>query len=788
MRRLLFLLTFSVLLNACKKDYDKIKSPYTFIPSEINSVIVINELNDFINSLENNAIISDLYNKELSKASIVLKNLNTTSPIYLSFLNEVNSDYLILTKNDSTLFIIDSIPNHSSESLIDYKINKISIDSSIVYTKKLGNIFAGSNNLDLIKKLDTKNEVIEISNLIETTNRQSVASLIFKPDTADFSKLLLSKNTTDLTLNKYTALDINYTSKNVSYNGILTASDSVQFKIDCFKNTIPQKTNSIDIAPYNTESLISITYNDFAIFDKNRRTLNNEDLDSTQTFLNFTDEIALIDDALILHTLDPELVSESIEDKSITETYKSIDIYENLNSTFFETRLVPFVTFKDANFFAVYTDFIIFSNTIDNLRQIITNALNNNALSKTAAFKNIQEKLSDEASLFIFKNSEGLSKVLDQDLTGYNANAVQFIYENNYAHVNGIIQKFKKRASSNTIAEAFTVTLEKDILSAPQTIKNHITKTHDIVVQDIDNVLYLISSSGQVLWKKQLQGEVLGKVEQIDTYKNGRLQLAFTTSNRLYLLDRNGKDVNNFPLKFNDQITQPLSVFDYDKRRNYRLLVTQDKNLLMYDAKGKSINGFKYNNTDSRIITQPKHFRIGSKDYIAFATGENLKILNRQGNVRVKINDKISFSNNELYLYKNKFTTTNNLGQLVQVDTKGNLSLTNLNLPENHSIATTSKTLVSLTENKLNIKSRTVDLDYGEYTAPKIFYINDKIYITTTDLQSKKVYLFDSQAKQIANFPVFGTSSAELQKLDNEKGLELITQVDSKTVTVYKLY
>ena len=173
MRRLLFLLTFSVLLNACKKDYDKIKSPYTFIPSEINSVIVINELNDFINSLENNAIISDLYNKELSKASIVLKNLNTTSPIYLSFLNEVNSDYLILTKNDSTLFIIDSIPNHSSESLIDYKINKISIDSSIVYTKKLGNIFAGSNNLDLIKKLDTKNEVIEIFKSFLSKNEES---------------------------------------------------------------------------------------------------------------------------------------------------------------------------------------------------------------------------------------------------------------------------------------------------------------------------------------------------------------------------------------------------------------------------------------------------------------------------------------------------------------------------------------------------------------------------------------------------------------------------------------
>ena len=94
---------------------------------------------------------------------------------------------------------------------------------------------------------------------------------------------------------------------------------------------------------------------------------------------------------------------------------------------------------------------------------------------------------------------------------------------------------------------------------------------------------------------------------------------------------------------------------------------------------------------------------------------------------------------------------------------------------------------MSLTDDILNIKSRGVHLDYGEYTEPRIFYINDKIYITTTDLQSKKVYLYDSQAKPIPNFPVFGVSSAELQELDKDSGLELITQSDNKTIIVYKL-
>ena len=71
-----------------------------------------------------------------------------------------------------------------------------------------------------------------------------------------------------------------------------------------------------------------------------------------------------------------------------------------------------------------------------------------------------------------------------------------------------------------------------------------------------------------MLWKKQLDGAILGKIEQIDMYKNGRLQLAFATPNRVYVLDRNGKEVAPFPLKFNDKVTQPLSVFNYDIKQH----------------------------------------------------------------------------------------------------------------------------------------------------------------------------------------------------------------------------
>lgn len=786
MKRFGFLLILFSTVLACQKDYNKNKSPYKLIPNEASSVIQVNALNEFISSIDNHDIISSIYTKELKKASNLLENLNTTRPIYVAFFDEDQSDYLILTKNDSTLFVVDSIPNHISEILTDTKIKKTQIDSTVFYHKTIGNVFASSNDLDILKNTNTNGNNKELVRLLESTESKSIASVVFKTSSSNYSKLLFSQ-LNDASNENYSVLDLNFSNNSVNYNGITTANDSITHKIDCFKQTIPQKINTLKIAPYNTPTLLSITYDDFSVFNKNLAVFNKHEVDSTQTFLNFTNEVTLIDDAVFLHSLDTDLVLETIEDKLNTETYRAIDIYEFGNPNFFKSRLKPFIEFENAKYFSIYDDFIIFSNSIETLKSILSTALNNNTLANTDAFKSISENLSDEASLFVFKNAEALSKILDKNTKGYNANVVQFIYEDEYAHVNGIIQKFKKRGASNTITEAFTTSVDADIILAPQSVTNHVTKAHDIVVQDVNNVLYLISNSGSVLWKKQLQGKILGKIEQIDMYKNGRLQLAFTTPSRLYVLDRNGNDVSPFPLKFNDEITQPLSVFDYDKRKNYRLLVTQGENLLMYDTKGKSVNGFSYNQNGSKISTQPKHFRIGSKDYIAFAAGDKLKILNRQGNVRINIKDNISFSSNELFLYKNKFTTTNNLGQLLQFDTKGKLSSKNLNLTDKHHIETTSKTLVTMAENKLKIKSRTVDLDYGDYTDPKIFYLNDKIYVTTTDLQSKKVYLFDSQAQPIPNFPVFGTSSAELQNLDKDKGLELITQSDSKTLVIYKI-
>jgi hypothetical protein len=59
--------------------------------------------------------------------------------------------------------------------------------------------------------------------------------------------------------------------------------------------------------------------------------------------------------------------------------------------------------------------------------------------------------------------------------------------------------------------------------------------------------------------------------------------------------------------------------------------------------------------------------------------------------------------------------------------------------------------------------------------------------VTTTDLQAKKIYLFDSLGKPIANFPIYGNSSITMDNIDKDNNLEVVTKGDNNSIIVYKI-
>ena len=161
--------------------------------------------------------------------------------------------------------------------------------------------------------------------------------------------------------------------------------------------------------------------------------------------------------------------------------------------------------------------------------------------------------------------------------------------------------------------------------------------------------------------------------------------------------------------------------------------------------------------------------------------------MNRTGNNRIKLKQQFDFSANELTLYLDKFTFTTTQGILYQIDHKGAIETTNLRLNTDHSFDATNKTLVVLNDNILTIKGKRVVLDLGVYTKPQIFYIKNTIYVSVTDIQNQKTYLFNSNAASIPNFPIYGSSVIDMVDMDNDGAPELVVIDESDVLIVYRI-
>ncbi len=799
-----------ILLIGCENDSKRRSNLISWTPENASIIIKTSSIEGLKSVFKNNSLLDGLSEYDIiSDIQPQLNYLNYLKPtdhVLVSFGKSATDSLQIalITKYHKGLFNLDSVANRTVETYTFNRltISKTTLDKHVLYSTIKDSIFFASNDQHLTENAfnDDKTMNAELETLYRTANSDIAVSILFN---TKHQKLVPSFFSTDALnqaqLTNYMLLDADLSQDQMVFNGIVKAAGSSKSLINVFNNTVPQENRLSKICPPNADGFLSFTFNNYTTFNDNLSKFNNHKVETSSMLFETATELGVIyrgnDQAIIISSLDASALSDLLLTQNALETFRDIDIFPFDNPELFNQHFAPFITYKNASKYANVDDFFVFTESDGLMKDIISSYQNNATLFETAAFKSIMDHLSDESSLFEYVNDSRLNQILNTNFSqqkvlkieAIKASAIQIIQDSDFAHVNAIIKKNKGKAATNSVSEDFSVTLDNDLLTDPQLVNNHTNNQMEIVVQDVKNNLYLISNDGKVLWKKQLEGKLLGSVAQLDMYKNGRLQLAFATSNRVYVLDRNGKDISPFPLKFNNNITQPLSVFDYDNKRDYRLMVTQGKSVLMYDQLGNSVKGFTYKKADNTINTQPRHYRIGKKDYIVFVQGKELEILDRVGKTRIKVKNNISFSGNNILVYENKFTTTTVTGDIVQIDENGKLTSLDLNLGEKHAIASTSKTLVTLSDNILHIKSNRIELDFGIYTAPKIFYLNDKIYVSITDLQTKKVYLFDSLGKEINNFPVFGNSSIELAKINSGKGLEFVTKGGSNSILLYQL-
>lgn len=362
-------------------------------------------------------------------------------------------------------------------------------------------------------------------------------------------------------------------------------------------------------------------------------------------------------------------------DKKLADTESPYQLQEDLAYSIYEFP-VPEVasllfghafTAVDCKYLCFYDNYLIFADNELALKNYIHDLVLSATLSKDTYFKRFNEQMASRSNFYFYINWTKAFNLapyyLSEEATSYLKEYEQSVRKfyalgwqigaNSGALLNNMYLHFDP-----TIKEApqteWQSKLDTTISIKPQIVTNHDDRANkEVLVQDHKNNLYLINKEGVRLWKVQLSDPIMSEVYQVDYYRNGKLQYLFNTKNKLYLIDRNGNNVTNFPVNFRSPATNGIAVFDYDNNKNYRFFIAcENKQTYAYDKTGKVLSGWQAGKTDSEVKTPLQHFRIDGKDYIVCNDRYNTYILNRRGDVRVKTSANFEHSNNPLYLVK----------------------------------------------------------------------------------------------------------------------------------------
>ncbi len=797
--KLLFL--SSLLIYSCTNYEDETISLFNFLPSDSKVIVNINDLNNTKDILNNNNVLPILLStsKEISNQLDLLSNKNSEREGLFSLStygkNEIAFTYIRKSNSFDTISEVDTLKTkyQKSEIFLDEvngeEINKVIIDQYIVSSNKdiiLENIIRDFNSAKY--NIDS-----EFKKIIKTSDSNEPFNIYSKSDNLGiFSDKLVDISFFPRSKTSWVGYDFNYSIKDIYLSGITRITDSVNGKINILKNINPSEIKTDKIIPNSFLSFLTFSISDSERFIFNFKDyLKYNDL-STQNFnfnsLNIVDEVSFVEDQekfVILNLINKEQVDRYF-------SLEKYDEYFNIYKIVLDEDLKILFKSIDNEIFGEYAvllgDLLIITKSVSQLKKVI-NALNiNDNLGSNNKYLSFKEQKSDNYSFLWVGNNKSInSNLIDNKV--YPFRSFSGRVNNDIVLLEFNLSKAGSKTKDENVYTEFFVTFDQEIISDPIWLKNHINNGFDIAFQDGENNLNYLSNKGTLNWKKKLSGKIIGDIKQVDIYKNGRYQMVFRTAKSLYLLDRNGNEVEQLSFPINSSlINNPISIFDYEKNRNYRFLITEDNLIKMYDSNGKIVSGFKPPLFNSNIINSPVHIRIDGKDYIVVQLESgSLKILDRRGRNRIIVDNKIQFSGNPIFSYLENFSTTDRLGNLIKIDTNGNLIEENLNLSSENLIDVVDNNLIYLDENILTIKGINIDLPFSKFSKPKIFTDSKKILVGITDLNEDKIYLFKDNGELLKGFPIKGDSVIDIKDSDNDGKIEIISRLDNFSIVSYEL-
>ena len=463
-------------------------------------------------------------------------------------------------------------------------------------------------------------------------------------------------------------------------------------------------------------------------------------------------------------------------------------------------------------YFFTHEDFVIFSESLAGMKGLINDILDEKTLYHSASYKSFISHLPDRSNIkAVAGNPAGLDLLAGlvpeshqrqyatykKNLESFQFAALQMNIEDQAAYTNFYLQSAVKEAEK--VSRVWSTGLDGKVIGEPKFILDHNSRKYDIAVQDENNRLYLVDRQGKILWKRDLDGPIMGEIRQVDAFRNKKLQMIFNTANSLYMLDRLGRDVENFPVKLSAECTAPVAVLDYDNNRSYRLLLAQGKILSNLDIEGKKVKGWAFEDAPANIVRMAQHFSVAGKDIIVAQCADGTLLqLNRRGQERFKSIKGLPVFRDEFYLVEGSKLSESELiavgddGMLYSVKPGGSTDKVYLDQDypaddlfyfEGRYIFSSGSALIVKDEDK----PWREEFDSDISQAPKAMILKGKFYAAAFSHAAEEIRLFNNEGELISGFPVFAQGTFDMGSLNLDGSINIVTSSNDGTLICYRV-
>ena len=712
------------------------------------------------------------------------------------------------------------------------------------------------NNPQFIKVKNTSSKGASIRFFMEPKKLLTSLKPLTDPSTRTDIDLITA-------LGAWVEMDVDIMPDEVSMGGFITAADSTKDWISLFKNQEAIKPRVVSFLPNRTAFMMHFGFSEFSEIRKKMVAWQSEkigsdfdvplktwdtlyDVSIEQDFLRWIDnEIALVvmepdhqdisneamvwissSDALKMNNSLTEL-SLKVSNQNNTEfysiQYRNNTIHKLDLPYFMATTLGREFEILQENYFTTIDDYLVFANSPATLQWTLNRISRGNTLKKDPHYQSFENRISAESNIFIYTHIAGSPAIyqslanheISQEIENYKewlqkfqVGALQISFErdnlyyvNNYWKYNPV---YKKESTS-----LWELALDNPVKFKPTIVKNHYTNASEIFVQDTGNNIYLISNKGKILWKRKIDEPIESAVTQVDVFRNNKLQLAFNTKNNIYIIDRNGKDLTNFPIRLPDKASSELAILDYEKNKNYRLIIaTNDGQILNYGIKGNRIKGWDYTNRKVAATQKITHLSIKNKDYlIAVYRDGSVKALDRKGNIRINLKSKFNFSpigntlvhkssdlensyilavtaNNEVV----EISLTDKKTRMFNIKLDSIISLTFANVDHDGSteiIASDSNKIIVYKTDGNVVVEHSIDepLAYPVNT----YKFGDNLYLGYVSTSLNKIYLSNINGDLFNGFPMNGSTPFTISDINKDGRFNVITVNEKGVLFNYTL-